>query len=55
MKNWRSSLAGLATGAALIYAGIKTGNHELVLAGIAAITQGLVSKDSNVTGGTIPQ
>jgi hypothetical protein len=55
MKNLKTILAGMVTGAALIYAGIKSGNNELILAGIAAIAQGLAAKDNNVTGGTVAQ
>ena len=35
-----TTLLGLATGAALGYAGYKTGNPELYLAGLTAATQG---------------
>jgi hypothetical protein len=55
MKNLKTTLAGAVTGGALIYAGIKTGNNELILAGIAAILQGWAAKDRDVTGGTVQQ
>ncbi len=55
MKNLKTTLAGMVTGAALIYAGIKSGNNELILAGIAAIAQGLAAKDNNGAGGTVAQ
>lgn len=54
-KNWKTTLFGLLTGAALGYAGYKTGNPELIVAGIGAAGFGTASKDSNVTGGTVQQ
>lgn len=53
LKNWKTSLAGLGailTGAAMI---VK-GNY---VEGIASVSAGiglLKAKDSNVTGGTVP-
>lgn len=54
-KNWKTTLAGLITGGALGYVGYTTGKPELILAGASAIAGGLLGKDSNVTGGTVPQ
>jgi hypothetical protein len=55
MKNWKTTLSGLLTGAALAFAGYKTGNNEMIMAGVLAVIQGFVSKDANVTGGTVQQ
>lgn len=54
-KNWKTTLLGILTGAALGYAGYKTGNYELILAGASAAGLGTIAKDSNVTGGTVQQ
>ena len=50
LTNWRTTLAGLITGAALGYAGYSTGNPELMLAGATAAAGGIIGKDSSVTG-----
>lgn len=55
MKNWKTTLGGLITGAALGYMGYKTGNYELMLAGLGAAGFGAAAKDGNVTGGTVQQ
>lgn len=55
MKNWKTTLFGWLTGAALGYAGYKTGNPELIIAGFGAAGFGMSSKDGNVTGGTVQQ
>lgn len=59
MKNWKSSLFGLLKGAALVYAGTQMPTPELqysfIAAGLGAIGLGVVTKDKNVTGGTVQQ
>lgn len=54
-KNWKTTVAGILTGAALAYTGYKTGNMELILAGLGAAGFGAAAKDGNVTGGTVAQ
>lgn len=57
MKNWRTSLAGIAAIFAVLVKVIQTGSVDwgtdapAVMAGVGLI----VAKDSNVTGGTIRQ
>lgn len=46
--DWKTTISGLVTGAALGYAGYASGNPELILAGAAAATGGLLSKDSKL-------
>lgn len=50
LTNWRTTLAGLITGAALGYAGYTTGNPELMIAGATAAAGGILGKDSTVSG-----
>jgi len=50
LTNWRTTLAGLITGAALGYAGYSTGNPELIIAGATAAAGGIIGKDSTVSG-----
>lgn len=50
MKNWKTTLSGIVTGAAVGYFGYKTGNYELVLAGLGMAGLGSVAKDLNVSG-----
>lgn len=55
MPNWKTTLAGLATGLLLAlanYAGPNTWQGYLAALGPVAI--GILSKDFNVTGGTVP-
>ena len=60
MANWKTTTAGLATiFAAVAHAltSLSTGDLNMMwldLMGIAAGIQGLVAKDNNVTGGTVP-
>jgi hypothetical protein len=44
--NWKTTLFGLLSGAAVGYAGYTSGNPELMLAGAGMILQGGVAKDS---------
>jgi len=46
VTNWMSTLAGMITGGALAYAGYKSGNMEMMIAGASAATAGLVAQDS---------
>lgn len=45
LKNWKTTLSGVITGAALGYAGYTTGNPELIIAGATAAAGGILSKD----------
>lgn len=51
-KNWKSTLAGLITGVALGYAGYKSGNYELIIAGLSAAGLGTAAKDSTDASST---
>jgi len=53
MKNWKTTLAGLASGVAYVVTGQPDWKHILV-AVFMALT-GIAAKDFNVTGGTVPQ
>lgn len=53
MKNWKTTLLGLAAGALNMLANGTNWKQVLVTLGLAGL--GLVSKDSNVTGGTVQQ
>lgn len=46
LKNWRTTLSGVVTGAALGYAGYATGNPELIIAGGAAAVNGIMGTDA---------
>lgn len=48
LKNWKTTLSGVITGAALGYAGYATGNPELIIAGATAATGGLLAKDAKI-------
>ena len=48
MKNWKTTVAGLAGGALTAYAGGLDLTH--VLLGLALAALGLVAKDKDVTG-----
>lgn len=57
MKNWRTTTAGIV---AIVIAGLVqlkylTPEQGVVISGAIIGIIGLVSKDSNVTGGSIPQ
>jgi len=57
MKNWKTTLAGCGSGAAYaVIAAVQAGTLEwkdlAVIAGLAAL--GVLAKDLNVTGGTVP-
>lgn len=45
-KNWITTLAGFVAGGAISYHGYKTGNYELILAGLSAAGLGTAAKDS---------
>jgi hypothetical protein len=53
MKNWKASLFGLGAGALTLFANGANWKQVLFSVGIAAV--GVFAKDSNVTGGSIPQ
>lgn len=57
LKNWKTSLIGLATGAGIAFlTSVQGGMHPrdaALAAGVAAL--GLAAKDGNVTGGTVKQ
>lgn len=53
MKNWKTTLAGIASGVAYLVTGQPDWKHILV-AVLMALT-GMTAKDFNVTGGTVPQ
>jgi len=46
LSNWKTTLSGVVTGAALGYAGYATGNPELILAGVTAAAGGIMAKDA---------
>lgn len=46
MKNRITSLAGIVAGGAIAYHSYKTGNYELILAGLSAAGLGGAAKDS---------
>ncbi len=52
MANWKTSLLGIAGGGLNLFANGLNWKQVLFSVGIAAL--GLVSKDMNVTGGTVP-
>ena len=57
MKNWKTSLAGIV---AIIFAGLVqlkylTPEQGVVISGAILGIIGLVAKDNNVTGGSVPQ
>ncbi len=45
-ENWKTTLSGVITGAALGYAGYTSGDPELIIAGATAFTGGLLAKDA---------
>lgn len=51
MKNWKTTLFGLASGSLNLMANGLSWKTALFSAGLAAL--GFASKDSNVTGGTV--
>jgi hypothetical protein len=53
MKEWKTSLFGLAAGALNLFASGANWKQVLFSVGIAAV--GVFAKDSNVTGGAIQQ
>jgi hypothetical protein len=53
MKNWKTSLAGLAAGALNLFANGHNWKQILLSVGVAGL--GLFSKDYNVTGGSVQQ
>lgn len=53
MKNWKTSLFGLGAAGLNLFANGANWKQVLFSVGIAAV--GVFAKDSNVTGGTIPQ
>lgn len=55
MKNPKTTLSGLLMGVALGYLGYRTGNPELIIAGLGAAGFGVAAKDHNVTGGNVQQ
>ena len=46
MKNWKTTLAGLITGIALVVKGILMKDPAVITAGVGAILHGIVSADS---------
>jgi len=44
--NWKTTIAGLLTGAALGYVGYTTGQPELMLAGATAAAGGILGSDA---------
>jgi hypothetical protein len=59
MKNWRTSLLGIALGAGQIIHTSLQANQQVdwigLLIGVGFAALGLAAKDSQVTGGTIKQ
>ena len=57
-KNWRTTLTGLLTGVGIILYPLIVSGTPITLAhigaAIATTVYGMISKDANVTGGTIP-
>lgn len=53
MKNWKTSIAGAVAAALSLFAN-GTGWKQCLVA-LGMLLLGLVSKDANVTGGTVPQ
>lgn len=53
MKNWKTSVVGFA--GAVIFAISNQPDWKHLLMAVLIATAGLVAKDSNVTGGTVPQ
>ena len=45
-RNWKTTLGGAITGAALGYAGYSTGNPELMVAAFGAFATGVMGKDA---------
>lgn len=45
MKNWITTVIGIVAGGAIAYHGYKTGNYELVLAGLSTAGLGGAAKD----------
>jgi hypothetical protein len=45
-RNWKTTITGLATGAALGYVGYTTAQPELIMAGATAAVGGIVSSDA---------
>lgn len=44
--NWKTTVAGLLTGGMMGYAGYKTGNYELMIAGATAAAGGILGSDA---------
>jgi len=44
-RNWKTTITGLATGAALGYVGYTTAQPELIMAGATAAVGGIVGSD----------
>lgn len=57
MKNWKTTIAGIAVGliAAAQYFGYITGDQGLAIIGVLTTLGLIAAKDSNVTGGTKQQ
>lgn len=53
MKNWKTSLFGLAAGALNLFA--NGANWKQVALSVGIVAVGLAAKDHNVTGGTVQQ
>lgn len=53
MKNWKTTLAGLAAAGLNLFAQGTNWKNVLVSVGLAAL--GTLAKDSNVTGGSVQQ
>ncbi len=53
MKNWKTTLFGLAAAALNLFANGTNWKQVLVALGLAGL--GAVAKDHNVTGGTVTQ
>jgi hypothetical protein len=50
-KNWRTTMAGLLSGAPVLAMGILEKNPQKIISGLGLIVLGILGKDANVTGG----